>query len=259
MHIDKLLSLKNKVAVIVGGAGKIGLPISEALAEAGAIVYIVSSNEKSYRNAVESLSKKGHSVRGIKLDMSDENSVRSVINLIKKQTKTPDILVNSACIRPMKKFMDDSIDNWDISMTTNARGSFIINKLFGNAMAEQGSGSIINISSIYGVVAPDMSIYEGSNFETEPDYPFIKGGLIMLSKYLASYYAKKNVRVNVIAPGGLYNNQPEPFLSKYKAKVPMGRMAVEDDLKGPALFLASDLSSYVTGIVLPVDGGWTST
>ena len=154
--------------------------------------------------------------------------------------------------------MDDSIDNWDLSMTTNARGSFIINRLFGNAMAEQGSGSIINISSIYGVVAPDMSIYEGSNFETEPDYPFIKGGLIMLSKYLASYYAKKNVRVNVIAPGGLYNNQPEPFLSKYKAKVPMGRMAVEDDLKGPALFLASDLSSYVTGTVLPVDGGWTS-
>ena len=254
MHIHKLLSLKNKVAVIVGGAGKIGLPISEALAEAGAIVYIASSNEKSYMSAVESLSKKGHSVRGIKLDMSDESSVKDVLSLIKKQTKTPDILVNSACIRPMKKFMDDSIDNWDLSMTTNARGSFII-----NTMAEQGSGSIINISSIYGVVAPDMTIYEGSDFETEPDYPFIKGGLIMLSKYLASYYAKKNVRVNVIAPGGLYNNQPEPFLSKYKAKVPMGRMAVGDDLKGPALFLASDLSSYVTGTVLPVDGGWTST
>ena len=258
MHIDKLFSLKNKVAVVVGGAGEIGLPISEALAEAGALVYIASSRQDSYKKAVESLNNKGLSVRGIKLNMSDENCVKSVINSIEKEAKTPDILVNSACSRPMQKFMDDSIDNWDLSMHTNARGSFIINRLFGNAMAKQGSGSIINISSIYGMVAPDMSIYEGSDFETEPDYPFIKGGLIMLSKYLASYYAKKNVRVNVIAPGGLYNNQPEPFLSKYIAKVPMNRMAFGDDIKGSAVFLASDASSYVTGITLPIDGGWTA-
>jgi NAD(P)-dependent dehydrogenase (short-subunit alcohol dehydrogenase family) len=258
MHINNLLSLKGKVAIVVGGAGKIGFPISEALAEAGAIVYIASRNQKSYKKAVEKLSKKGYLVNGINLNMADENSAKNALNKIKNENKIPDILVNSACIRPMKKFMDDTIDNWDLSMQTNARGAFIVNRLFGNEMAKQHSGSIINISSIYGISAPDMAIYEGSNFETEPDYPFVKGGLIMLSKYFASYYAKKNVRVNVIAPGGLFNNQPEPFLTKYNNKVPMGRMAEEDDIKGPALFLASDLSSYVTGVVIPVDGGWTS-
>ena len=102
-----------------------------------------------------------------------------------------------------------------------------------------------------------MTLYEGSDFETEPDYAFLKGGIISFSKYLSSYYAKKGVRVNCISPGGFYNNQPEPFLSKYIAKTPMGRMAEHDDMKGVALFLASDASKYITGSVIAVDGGWT--
>ena len=125
-------------------------------------------------------------------------------------------------------------------------------------MSSQGGGSIINISSIYGMVAPDMSIYEGSDFETEPDYSFIKGGIISFSKYLSAYDSKKNVRINCISPGGFFNNQGEPFLSKYIEKTPLGRMASHDDMKGIALFLASEASSYITGSVIPVDGGWTA-
>ena len=157
----------------------------------------------------------------------------------------------------MKRFFNDTVENWDNSMEVNARGMFVTCRQFGNAMALSGGGVIINISSIYGLVAPDMNIYKGSSFETEPDYPFLKGGIISFSKYLASYYAEKKVRVNCISPGGFFNNQPEPFLSKYIAKTPLARMANHDDMKGVALFLASDASSYITGVVIPVDGGWT--
>ena len=108
------------------------------------------------------------------------------------------------------------------------------------------------------MVAPDMNIYNGLDFETEPDYPFIKGGIISFSKYLSSYYAKSNVRVNCISPGGFFNNQPELFLKNYISKTPLGRMANHDDMKGIALFLASDASSYITGSTIPVDGGWTA-
>jgi len=125
-------------------------------------------------------------------------------------------------------------------------------------LAMQWQHKVAVVSSIYGIVAPDMNIYEGSDFETEPDYPFTKGGTIMFSKYLASYYANRKVRVNCIAPGGFYNNQPEPFLTKYTEKTPLGRMANHDDMKGVALFLASRASEYITGCVIPVDGGWTA-
>lgn len=257
MHISKLLSLEGKTAVVIGGAGKIGFSIAEALGEAGALVYVASANEDSYEKAVKKLSKSGLKARGIQLDMSDEKSVLLALKLIKKDSKIPDILINSGCIRPMRKFMEDSVENWDLSMSVNARGIFVTCRLFANSMAEQGSGSIINISSIYGLVAPDMNIYEGSDFETEPDYPFIKGGVIMFSKYLASYYAKKGIRVNCIAPGGFFNNQPEPFLTNYIKKVPLKRMACHDDIKGAALFLSSKASEYITGHVLTIDGGFT--
>jgi NAD(P)-dependent dehydrogenase (short-subunit alcohol dehydrogenase family) len=259
MHIKKLFSLKGQCAVVVGGAGKIGFPMAQALAEAGAKVFVASRNRDNYEPAVERLKSEGLKVEGITLDQSDETSVCQAVEEISKNFKTPDILINSGCSRPMHKFFHDTPDNWDKSMEINARGLFVTCRKFGNAMAEQGKGSIINISSIYGLVAPDMKMYEGSDFELEPDYPFIKSGTIMFSKYLASYYASRGVRVNCIAPGGFFNNQPEPFLSKYTDKVPLGRMACHDDMKGVALFLATRASEYMTGCVLPVDGGWTIT
>lgn len=258
MHTSELFSLKDQCAVVVGGAGKIGFPMAQALAEAGAKVYIASRHRENYLISVKKLYDEGLDVEGVTLDQSNENNVLEVIDQISNDYKVPNILINSGCSRPMKYYFDDTVDNWDKSMTINARGMFITCRAFGNVMAKHGKGSIINISSIYGMVAPDMGVYEGSDFETEPDYPFIKGGIISFSKYLSSYFANKNVRVNCISPGGFFNNQPEPFLSKYIAKTPLKRMATHDDMKGIALFLASDASSYITGSVIPVDGGWTS-
>lgn len=258
MHINHLLSLKNRIAVVIGGAGKIGFPMAQGLAEAGAIVYIASSSEENIKSALIKLNKSNLNVKGIKLDMSSEKSVLDAIVKIKIESGTPNILINCGSVRPMKLFMDDSVENWDKSMSINARGVFITCRAFGKEMAINKSGSIINISSIYGLVSPDMNIYEGSSFETEPDYPFLKGGIISFSKYMASYFAKSGVRVNIVAPGGMFNNQEKPFLSKYSKRVPLGRMACEDDMKGIAVYLASDASSYVTGSVFAIDGGWTT-
>lgn len=257
MHIQELFSLKNKCAVVVGGAGKIGFPISQALAEAGASVCIASTNKEHGAEAASKLKYQGLVAEGFVMDQSDENSVMDCLEQIKETLKTPDILVNCAVERPMKKFFDDTVENWDRSMAVNARGLFITCRAFARAMKENGHGSIINIASIYGLVAPDQNVYKGTSIQTEPDYPYTKGGMIMFSKYLASLFAKDNVRVNCIAPGGLFNNQGEPFVSQYTAKVPLGRMASPDDVKGIVVFLASDASSYITGVVIPVDGGFT--
>ena len=191
------------------------------------------------------------------MDQSAEASVAACLGKIKAKFKAPDILVNCGVERPMKKFFEDTAENWDRSMAVNARGLFITCRAFAKAMQAQGQGSIINVSSIYGLVAPDQRIYEGTDMQTEPDYPYTKGGMIMFSKYLASLLAKDNIRVNCIAPGGFFNNQSEPFLSQYVAKVPLGRMAGADDIKGVAVFLGSDASQYITGTVIPVDGGFT--
>lgn len=257
MHINELFSLKGKCAVVIGGAGRIGFPISEALAEAGAHVCITSWPEEHFTSAVEKLKEKGFNAFGYLMDQSDEESVMAFLKEIKATVKTPDVLVNCGVERPMKKRFEDSVANWDRSMAVNARGLFIMCRAFAKVMKEQGGGSIINISSIYGIVAPDMQIYEGTDMGTEPDYPYTKGGVNMFSKYLASLFAKDNIRVNCIAPGGFFDNQPKSFVERYTKKVPMGRMLYHDDLKGIAVFLASDASRYVTGTVIPVDGGFT--
>lgn len=258
MHVNDLFSLKGKCAVVIGGAGKIGFPMSEALAEAGADVCVVSTQEQSYFTAAKKLQDQGLRAEGFQMDQSKEESIKICFNQIKDKFKTPDILVNCGVERPMKKYFEDSVESWDRSMAVNARGLFLTCRVFGKAMQEQGVGSIINVSSIYGTVAPDKHLYEGTDIhQTEPDYPYTKGGMNMFSKYLASFFAKDKVRVNCISPGGFFNNQREPFLSQYNRKVPMGRMAYHDDLKGVTVFLASDASSYITGAIIPVDGGFT--
>ncbi len=258
MHIQNLFSLKDKCAVVVGGAGKIGFPIAQALAEAEAHVCVASKNKEHGDEAARKLREQGLSAQGFAMDQSDEASVLSCLERIKEEFKTPDILVNCAVERPMKKFFDDTVESWDRSMAVNARGLFITCRAFAKAMEENG-GSIINVSSIYGLVAPDQKVYEGTDIQTEPDYPYNKGGMIMFSKYLASLLAKDNIRVNCIAPGGLFNNQDERFVEQYIKKVPLGRMAESDDIKGIVVFLASDASRYITGAVIPVDGGFTIT
>ena len=253
MNLKDLFNLKKKCAAVVGGTGKLGKPIVEALSDYGATVFVLSRNTSNS----EKIKFKKKKVYFINMDQSKESEVKEAIKKIKKIYKIPDILVNCALNRPMKKFFKDTYLNWDKSMVTNARGLFITCREFGKEMSKNKRGSIINISSIYGIVAPDQKIYSGINLGTEPDYPYNKGGMIMFSKYLASYFSKKNIRVNTIVPGGFYNNQNKKFIRKYCYNVPLNRMAKEKDIKGPIVFLASEASSYITGTILVVDGGYT--
>ena len=143
-------------------------------------------------------------------------------------------------------------------MKVNATGIFLMTRAFGNHMATQGQGSIINIASIHGMIAPDFSLYEGLDWGAPPDYFFHKGGLIQLTRYAASTLGPKGVRVNAISPGGFANNQEEIFVKRYNAHTFLGRQANEQDLKGAIVFLASDASLYITGANIPVDGGYTA-
>ena len=137
-------------------------------------------------------------------------------------------------------------------------GLFAMCKTFIPAMVEQGRGSIVNISSIYGVVGNDPNLYEGTEMKQPPDYNFVKAGMINFTRYVANYFGKQGVRANSICPGGYFNHQPEPFVESYEKRTPVGRMLHNDDIKGAVVFLASDASEYVTGTSLMVDGGWTS-
>lgn len=251
-----MFSLNNKNALIIGGKGKIGFEISCGLARQGAKVFVASRDidmshetEKIFNNL---------NIEVIQMDASKEDEVISVVDYINSVSGNIDILVNSSAWRPSRNFMEDSIEDWEMSIRVNSSAIFVPSRIIGKKMAKNNKGSIINISSIYGITAPPMSIYEDCDFETEPDYPFLKSGCIGLSRFFSSYFAKDNVRVNVVAPGGVFNDQPEGFTKKYNKMVPMNRMASAKDIVGAVLFLSSDASSYVTGIVLPVDGGWTS-
>jgi NAD(P)-dependent dehydrogenase (short-subunit alcohol dehydrogenase family) len=256
--VQNLFSLSGRCAVVIGGLGKIGFPITEALAEAGARVYVASRKAGEPNARLAQLIARGLDVKGVTLDQSDEKMVLDLLERTSTEFKVPEILVNCAVERPMRHYLDDTPEAWDRSMEINARGLFVTCRAFAKVMAANKGGTIINVASIYGLVAADPSIYEGTDINTEPDYPYTKGGMIMFSKYLASYFGKFGVRVNCIAPGGLFNNQPEPFYSRYIAKVPMRRMATHDDIKGAIVFLASDAAAYVTGCVLPIDGGFTA-
>ena len=251
-----MFSLKNKTALVIGGKGKIGLEVSCGLAEQGAKVIVASRNTKTSKDILSRFD--ALDIQIVKMDASIEAEVNNVIDKITENYGNITILVNCRAWRPHTNFINDSIENWENSIKVNGNAIFIPSRAIGRKMAREKGGSIINISSIYGISAPPMSIYKDCDFETEPDYPFLKSGCIGFSKYLSSYFAEDGVRVNVLAPGGVFNNQPESFTKRYNEMVPMKRMASAKDIVGAVVFLASDASSYITGVVIPIDGGWTA-
>ncbi|HEY0087599.1 MAG TPA: SDR family oxidoreductase, partial [Candidatus Lokiarchaeia archaeon] len=180
---------------------------------------------------------------------------------IVKDDKKIDIWVNCAYPRTTDwadKFEDIKYESWKKNVDMHLNGYFLCCQKIAQQMKKQRKGSIINFSSIYGVVGPDFSIYDKTTLTMPAAYSAIKGGIITFTKYLASYYAKHGIRVNAICPGGIYNNQPKDFVKKYIEKTPMGRMGKSEDITGSVIFLASDAASYITGHVLMVDGGWTA-
>lgn len=253
-------SLAGKVALVTGGAGLYGRQIVEALAEAGAQTYAASRDVAKLEEVSAGLRDRGLNVTALKLDQGDEQSVLALRDEILERGGRIDVLVNNAVARPMRGGFSDDAESFAESMRINATGLFVITRAFGDAMAERGGGSIINVGSIQGMVGPDPTIYEGTGMHGfYPDYFFHKGGMINFTRFAASYYGSKGVRCNCISPGGFRTeSHHELFVRQYSDRTMLGRMANESDLKGVIVFLASDASAYITAANIPVDGGYTA-
>lgn len=260
MDILNRFSLSGKVALVTGGAGLYGRQIVSALAEAGARTYIASRNLEVLKKVVTEHKKTGHDITALQFNQANEESILALRDKILKRSGRIDILVNNSVLRPMKKGYQDDASTFAESMQVNATGLFMITRALGDAMAKQGSGSIINIGSIQGMIGPDPAIYRGTGMNGwYPDYFFHKGGMINFTRFIASYYGSKRVRCNCISPGGLWTEDlPEVFVRQYSERTFLGRMANETDLMGIIVFLASDASGYITGVNITVDGGYTA-
>lgn len=260
-HIRDLFSLKERVALVTGGAGRYGRQICRALAEAGAAVIVGSRNYEHCESFAGELRDESRcDAAALSLDVMRDRSVEDAITQIVSRWGRIDILFNNAVVVWAAPVSRHSTDEWAESLDSNATALYRMIRVFGETMARQGSGSIVNIASIYGMVSPDFRIYEGSEEMTNPpSYGFAKAGMIQLTRYFAVYFASRGVRVNCISPGGLFSGEmPPAFIAEYVKRTPLRRMAGPNDLKGAALFLASDASSYVTGQNLIVDGGYTA-
>lgn len=252
--------LDGKVAVITGGAGLYGKQLVRALAMAGAKVYMASRNVEANEVVAKEFREEGLEVYAESLDLSSEESVLSLRDRIYAKEEKVDILVNNSVLRTMSGY-SDKVENWEKSMQVNATGLFVMTRAFGNEMCKAGGGSIINIGSYMGMLGPDYTLYEGTGMNEDgvmPDYFFHKGGMTNYTRYIASHYGKYGVRCNVLELGGLYSGQPEVFVERYGKATCLGRMADDKDIMGTLVFLASDASAYITGAVIPVDGGYTA-
>jgi NAD(P)-dependent dehydrogenase (short-subunit alcohol dehydrogenase family) len=264
-----LFSLKNKTAIVTGACGLIGFHHCEALAEAGANVVLCDIDGVKCMEKVAAL---GKNHLGLELDVTSTSSLETARDKIIAQFGHIDVLVNNAAINDMfenpalaghqSMFENYPLAMFEKSMQVNVNGVFLCSQVFGTPMAEQGSGSIINVASTYGMVGPDQSIYVDRNgnqtFYKSPAYPTTKGAVINFTRFLAAYWGNKGVRVNTLSPGGVENNQDEFFTEKYSKKTLLGRMAKPTDYKGAVVFLASEASAYMTGANLIIDGGWTA-
>lgn len=259
-----MFGLKNKTVIITGGVGLLGSAFSKACAEYGANVVVVDIDEKRGNELVEQIKKETKNSNNIMFqycDITNTNNIQNLIDATLNRFGKIDALVNNAYPRNKnygKKFEDVTYKDFCENVDIHLGGYFLITKEISKVMMKQKSGNIINMASIYGVSAPKFEIYEWTDMTMPVEYSAIKGAIINLTKYLASYLGKYNIRVNSISPGGIFNNQPESFVKKYSDRVTLGkRMANTDDLTGVLLFLLSDASKYITGQNIVVDGGWT--
>lgn len=263
-----LFDLFGKTAVITGATGILGRHFSAGLAEAGADLALLDiRNEGIEELAIELRARYGVKVQAFICDVSDPISVKRAVAAVVDAFGSIDVLHNNAAGKSddldafFSPFENYSLEQWHKIMAVNLDGMFLMAQAVGKQMVAQGQGgSIIQTSSIYGLMGPDQRIYDGSHYlgrqiNTPAVYSASKAGIIGLTKYLATYWADKGIRVNAIAPGGVESGQNDDFRHRYSARVPMGRMARAYEIVGLLLYLASDASSYVTGQTITVDGG----
>ena len=248
-------NLKNKNVVITGGNGFLGSQITSSLLYEKANVYIIDITNP----------KKKISAKYFKSDITNEKDLKEILKFFKLKKIKIDVLINNAAIdyppliSKKNNFKFEAFPNelWDKDISVSLKGSYLCTKVFGSYMSKFKKGSIINVSSDLGIIAPDHRIYKNNGFVKPVTYSVVKHGIIGLTKYTASYWGKKNIRCNAIAPGGIYNNQDRSFVKKINQLIPLGRMAKKNEYNGLILFLCSDLSSYMTGSVIVADGGRT--
>jgi NAD(P)-dependent dehydrogenase (short-subunit alcohol dehydrogenase family) len=244
-----MFSVLNKVIVVTGGNGLLGKEIVNILRHEGAIVI-----------AADILFEK-QGTDDIILDITNKNSITKGLSKIIKKYNRIDGWVNNAYPRTKDwgdKFENISLDSWKTNIDMHLNGYFLCCQLVLEQMKIQQFGTLINMSSIYGIVGPDFTVYDNTNMTMPAAYSAIKGGINNLTRYLASYYGEFQIRVNTVSPGGIFDNQPKSFVENYNKKVPMKRMGSPKDVVFAIYFLLSDESSYITGHNLIVDGGWTA-
>lgn len=265
MRSDTFLRLEDKLAVVTGAAGIIGSVIVKQLYAHGARVAMVDIDASTLSKIEKEISDPER-VRGFVCDLSDASAIFEGVGTIVTWGGEIDILFNNAATKTenLQRFFDPvedySLDTWREVMAVNTDGLFVMARECAKSMKRRGCGSIVQTASIYGVMAPDMRIYEGSEYmgrpiNTPPIYAASKGAVIALTRYLAALWASDGIRVNTLSPGGVSSGQNGIFHEKYRARVPLARMAEAQEIADAALFLASPASSYITGQNLMVDGG----
>lgn len=262
--IKELMSLEGRVALITGGAGYIGSAMAEALAELGAHIVILDVSMQACEEVCARLAKNyGIQCLPLKTDLAIEEEIASVPEVVLEKFNSIDVLINCAAFVGTSDlegwntpFEGQTADTWNKAVNVNLTAVFVLSQACTPALKRSGHGSVINIASIYGMQGPDLSLYEGTEMGNAAAYAASKGGLLQFTRWLATVLAP-HVRVNAITPGGVERGQAEAFQERYIKRTPLSRMGMEEDFKGAAVYLSSDLSAYVTGQNIVVDGGWT--
>jgi NAD(P)-dependent dehydrogenase (short-subunit alcohol dehydrogenase family) len=252
--MNDVFSLEGRVAVVTGGAGQLGAEIVRGLEERGARVAVFDIAADRFR-----------------VDVTDREAIANATDAVEQEWGVPHVLVNAAALdsppdapaEEVGRFESYPERAFDHVMDVNVKGTFLVSQVIGARMAVERRGSIINVSSIYGMLSPVQELYDfrrrgGEEFFKPVAYSVSKSALYNLTRYLATYWAKSGVRVNTLTLAGVWNDQPQDFLDAYAARMPIGRMADVREVVGPVVFLASDASSYVTGANLVADGGWSA-
>jgi NAD(P)-dependent dehydrogenase (short-subunit alcohol dehydrogenase family) len=267
-----MLDLNGRVFVITGGAGLLGVEHARAIVEAGGVPVIADLDAGLAERKAQELSDSAERpVFGAGLDVTSKPSCERVLSWTLERCGRVDGLINNAARNPKvegaglaaTRLENFPLESWEQDIAVGLTGAFLMSQVVGAHLSRQGSGVIVNIASDLGLIAPDQRIYRkpGLAAESQPvkpvTYSVVKGGLVMLTKYLATYFAERGVRVNALCPGGVYAGQPDDFVERLTNLIPMGRMARADEYRAALVFLCSDASSYMTGASLVVDGGRT--
>jgi NAD(P)-dependent dehydrogenase (short-subunit alcohol dehydrogenase family) len=262
--IAELMNLRGRTALITGATGGIGQETAFTIAELGGSLILVDRPNSNYNQMKQTITHNWNvDVECIDCDLECESSRLKLIEFVIKNNANLDILINNAAFVGesdlegwVENFENQSLETWRRAVEVNLTAPFHLSQAFTPLLKKSGKGSIVNISSIYGINAPDYSLYKDTEMGNPAGYSASKGGLIQLTRWLSSTIAP-DVRVNSISPGGVFRNQPDSFVKKYESQTPLNRMAIEEDFKGVIAYLSSDLSSYVTGQNMVIDGGWT--